>query len=247
MHHNYLEAIKSFEGFTPKAEWDYAQFSNGYGTKALYAGEAITSDEAERRFAAEIATARTIVDKHAAGWDEGTKAALTSLTFNAGTRWVTSGLGEALRSQDVEAVKERFLQYTKAGGEVLPGLVRRRLAEFDWIGTGTTPTVPPTGAAIGAPGGPAALAAAATPPAAPIQTAAITARPAEVVATEPAGRAPAFLAGGDIAAPAGEGTDAHAAQSLSMLVALMFDLQMRSALADPMNSGESSERQERTA
>ena len=189
MHHNYLEAIKSFEGFTPKAQWDYAQFSNGYGTKALYAGEAITPDEAERRFAAEIAAARTIVEKHAAGWDEGTKAALTSLTFNAGTRWVTGGLGDAVRSQDVEAVKEKFLQYTKAGGEVLPGLVRRRLAEFDWIGNGAAPAGTPAGAAPLA-------AAAATPPAAPIQTAAISTPPKEVVATEPAGRALAYLAQG---------------------------------------------------
>ena len=53
MHHSYLDAIKSFEGYTPKAQWDYAQFSNGYGTKALYPGEAITPEEAEKRFAAE--------------------------------------------------------------------------------------------------------------------------------------------------------------------------------------------------
>jgi len=251
MQHNYLEAIKSFEGFTPKAQWDYAQFSNGYGTKALYAGEAITPDEAERRFAAEIAAARTIVEKHAAGWDEGTKAALTSLTFNAGSRWVTSGLGEAVRSQDVEAVKEKFLQYTKAGGEVLPGLVRRRLAEFDWIGNGAAPA--------GAPAGAAGLAAAATPPSAANMTAAITTqslgatRLLDVGSTgsrpaDPAERALAFLADGDAAAPASEGADAQAAQSLSMLVALMFDLQMRSALAEPMNSAETrAEHNERTA
>jgi hypothetical protein len=140
----------------------------------------------------------------------------------------------------VEAVKERFLQYTKAGGEVLPGLVRRRLAEFDWIGSGAAPS--------GVPAGPAALAAAATTPGPPIQTAAVAMPPKEVVTTEPAGRALAFLGEGDAAAPASDTPDAHAAQSLSMLVALMFDLQMRSALADPMNSGETStERQERTA
>ena len=134
MHHSYLEAIKSFEGYAPQAKWDYAQFSSGYGTKALYPGEAITPEEAEKRFAAEIAVARNIVEKHAAGLDEGTKAALTSLTFNAGTRWLSSGLGDAVRRQDLEAVKERFIQYTKADGEVLPGLLRRRLAEVEWIG-----------------------------------------------------------------------------------------------------------------
>lgn len=235
MHHSYLEAIKSFEGFTPQAKWDYAQFSNGYGTKALYPGEAITPEEAERRFAAEIVAARSIVEKHAAGWDEGTKAALTSLTFNAGTRWITSGLGAAVRSQDVEAVKARFLQYTKAGGEVLPGLVSRRLAEFDWIGSGAAPSALPTD--------PGAVTGASSRPAPPIQPAGMVAAP-----TEPSRHALAALFEGDAAAPAGASTEARSAQALSMLVTLLFDLRMRSALADPMNPMETrSERQDRSA
>lgn len=241
MHHSYLDAIKSFEGFTPKAQWDYAQFSNGYGTKALYAGEAISPEEAERRFATEIAAARSIVEKHAAGWDEGTKAALTSLTFNAGTRWVTSGLGDAVRGRDIEAVRERFLQYTKAGGEVLPGLVRRRLAEFDWIGSGAAPgigpstdTTSPATAAAGAP---------ATPfPSAPINT--LLANGAEAGAAERALAAPRARDG---SVSTGKSGDARSAQALSMLVSLMFDLQMRSALADPMKPTETrAEHQERT-
>jgi lysozyme len=238
MHHNYLEAIKSFEGFTPKAEWDYAQFSNGYGTRARYPGEAITPEEAERRFTAEIAAARSIVEKHAAGWDEGTKAALTSLTFNAGARWITSGLGEAVRSQDIEAVKERFLQYTKAGGEVLPGLVRRRLAELDWIGGGGAPTGQPAGPT------PAIVAGPAPPRASPIMPAA----PADNTQPKPSHhQALAALLDGDAAGPAGESAAPRSAQALSMLVTLMFDLQMRSALADPLKSAETrSERQERT-
>jgi lysozyme len=148
MHDLYLSRIKSFEGFTPQATWDYAQHSNGYGTRALYPGEKISREVAEQRFADEIASARAIVDQHAAGWDEGTKAALTSLTFNAGTRWISSGLGEAVRSGDVDAVKSRFLAYNKAQGEVLPGLVRRRLEEVSWIGNGVAPGGPnPNGAA----------------------------------------------------------------------------------------------------
>lgn len=131
----YLDAIKSFEGFTRHAKWDYAQNTNGFGTKALYANEKIDEAEANRRFAAEIEQARQFVEKHSAGWDEGTKAALTSLTFNAGTRWASSGLGDAVRNFDVDAVREKFLSYTKAGGQDLPGLVRRRFAEASWIGT----------------------------------------------------------------------------------------------------------------
>jgi len=139
----YLDAVKGFEGFAQKSSWDYAQHTNGFGTKALYPGEEITLDEANRRFLAEIEEARRFVDTHAQGWDEGTKAALTSLTFNAGTRWASSGLGDAVRNFDIDAVRSRFLEYTKAGGEVLPGLVKRRLAEVTWIGDGVSPSSPP--------------------------------------------------------------------------------------------------------
>lgn len=134
MHEIYLDRIKNFEGFTPQARWDYAQNSVGFGTKALFPGERITKEEADTRFRNEIAEARAIVDRHAGNWDEGTKAALTSLTFNAGTRWIGSGLGDAVRAGDVHKVKECFLAYTRAGGDVLPGLVKRRLAEASWIG-----------------------------------------------------------------------------------------------------------------
>ncbi len=210
MQQAYLDAIKSFEGFTPKATWDYAQHSNGYGTKALFPGEAIDAAEAERRFQAEIAIARGIVEKHAAGWDEGTKAALTSLTFNAGTRWISSGLGEAVRSGDIEGVRERFVQYSKAGGEVLPGLVKRRLAELDWIGAGVQ----------GAQG--AAVATTATSP-----TAVALAAPAS-----PAGHATAAVADlGDALVSSGssEPTDPRGPQLQSLLITLLFDLQMRGA------------------
>lgn len=134
MHSYYLDAIRNFEGFTPKASWDYAQFSNGYGTRARFDGEVIDRAEAERRFKAEISEARQIVERAAPHVDEGTKAALTSLTYNAGTAWVRGGLGEAVRAGDLDTVREIFQKYNKAGGEVLPGLVRRRTAEVEWIG-----------------------------------------------------------------------------------------------------------------
>jgi lysozyme len=141
VHPTYLDAIRGFEGFTAKADWDYAQFTNGYGTRAKHPGEVIDKAEADRRFKAEIAEARAIVERHAANASEGTKAALTSLTFNAGDKWIRSGLGEAVRSGDMERVREIFVQYNKAGGEVLPGLARRRLAEAAWIGAPQAPAL----------------------------------------------------------------------------------------------------------
>lgn len=140
MHSFYLDQIRTFEGYTPRATWDYAQLSNGYGTRARYAGEVIDRAEAERRFQAEVGKARAIVEKAAPHVDEGTKAALTSLTYNAGTAWIDGGLGDAIRRGDLEAARAIFQQYNKAGGEVLPGLVSRRAQEALWIGNPETVT-----------------------------------------------------------------------------------------------------------
>lgn len=134
MHQFYLTEIKRFEGFASQATWDYAQYTNGFGTRALYPGEVISPAEAEKRFNTEIELASRIVDKHAGHLDQGTRAALTSLTFNAGTQWITSGLGDAVRAGDLDEMRRLFTQYVHAGGEVLPGLVSRRSSEVQWIG-----------------------------------------------------------------------------------------------------------------
>ena len=137
---SYLDAIKQFEGYTAKARWDYAQNSNGYGTRARFAGEVIDRAEADRRFRDEIKKAADFVDKFAPGLDEGSKAALTSLTYNAGTAWTQSGLGKAVASGDLDTARSLFLQYNKAGGTVLDGLVQRRLQEVAWFGQGMPTT-----------------------------------------------------------------------------------------------------------
>lgn len=130
----YLDAIRSFEGFTERAAWDYKQYSSGYGTRARFAGEVIDKAEAELRFQTEIAKAREAVMRFAPALDDGSTAALTSLTHNAGTGWMRSGLGQAIKSGDITAAKAIFQRYVHAGGEVLPGLVRRRVAEAEWFG-----------------------------------------------------------------------------------------------------------------
>jgi len=135
---SYLDAIKKFEGFSAEARWDYAQNSNGYGTRARYAGEVIDKAEADRRFAGEIKKAADFVDRFAPGLDDGSRAALTSLTYNAGTAWTQGGLGEAVSSGNMDKARSLFLQYHKAGGAAVDGLVQRRLQEVAWFGSGTT-------------------------------------------------------------------------------------------------------------
>jgi lysozyme len=136
----YLNAMKAFEGFTPRAAADYAQLSNGYGTKARHAGEVIDRAEADRRFKVEVEEAERLVDRFAPDLDEGTKAALTSLTYNAGTSWMRSGLGASIKSGDLEEAAQILTKYNRAGGKILGGLVSRRLQEAAWMG-GTTGTL----------------------------------------------------------------------------------------------------------
>ena len=182
----FLEAIKKFEGFTPTAKWDYAQYTNGYGTKANFPGETITRDEADRRFRAHVAQARAIVERVAPHVDEGTTAALTSLTFNTGTRWINSGLGDAVRRNDLDAVREIFVKYVKAGGETLNGLVKRRHTEVAWIGAGAANATQASTPAASAPAGRGASVAGISPvavstpdPASQYQIAAAETKPAE--------------------------------------------------------------------
>jgi GH24 family phage-related lysozyme (muramidase) len=134
MREEYLIAIRKFEGFATRAAWDYKQASSGYGTRANFVGEVIDRAEAEKRFRTEISEAHRAVKKFAPNLDEGSAAALTSLTFNAGTSWMKSGLGAAVKSSDLESVRAIIMEYNKAGGKVLPGLVNRRSAEANWIG-----------------------------------------------------------------------------------------------------------------
>jgi lysozyme len=145
---SYLDAIKKFEGFSAEARWDYAQNSNGYGTRARYAGEVIDKAEADRRFAGEINKAADFVDRFAPGLDDGSRAALTSLTYNAGTAWTQSGLGEAVSSGDMDKARSLFLQYHNAGGSAVDGLVQRRLQEVAWFGAGASESQPASFAAV---------------------------------------------------------------------------------------------------
>jgi len=149
----YLDAIKGFEGYSPKAAWDYKQSSSGYGTKAQPGDENIPPDQLkaihEQRFQDEVGKAAASVDAFAPNLPPGAKAALTSLTYNAGPGWQQSGLGEAIKSGDLDKAQSLFLQYNKAGGEVNPGLVTRRQKEAAWF-TGQ-PTQAPQAAPQAAP------------------------------------------------------------------------------------------------
>jgi lysozyme len=156
----YLNAIKGFEGYSPQATWDYRQHSNGYGTRASHPGEIINRDTAEQRFQSEIGKATASVDAAFPQLPTGARAALTSLTFNAGPGWINSGLGNAVRQGDWAGARNAFMQYNRAGGQVLPGLANRRAQEAAWLTGAQQPSdVPPLlgAASLGAQSTPAGV------------------------------------------------------------------------------------------
>lgn len=128
-----VQAVKGFEGYTPKASWDYKQHSVGYGTRAQSPGEQISQPEAEQRLNVELSKAASLVGAFAPDAPEGVKKALTSLTFNAGNKWMDSGLGQAVKAGNWPEAQRIFMQYNKAGGQTLPGLVNRRQQEAQWF------------------------------------------------------------------------------------------------------------------
>lgn len=129
----YLDRIKQIEGFEPRAKWDYSQYSNGYGTKAKYAGEPIDPQTADSRFQDEMWQATKAVDDRFPNLPAGPRAALASLTYNAGPRWMNGKLGTAVENGDWNQARAEMMQYTRAGGKVLPGLVNRRTEEASWF------------------------------------------------------------------------------------------------------------------
>lgn len=132
------DAIKRFEGYRDQPYSDYKQTSSGYGTKYQPGDERLTPEQRkaihEQRLDNELARAANIVDQFAPGLPDGTRKALISLTYNAGSAWTSAGLGQSIRAGDYATAKERFKEYNKAGGEVNETLVNRRNIEADWFG-----------------------------------------------------------------------------------------------------------------
>lgn len=126
-----LDTIQGFEGFTPRATWDYAQWSNGYGTKAAYPGEVIDRATALNRLKAEVGTARSQVQQRFPNLSPEQAEPVASFTYNVGPGWMgkPTRLASSLDTGDMRGAANAMQAYNKAKGTVLPGLVYRRAAE----------------------------------------------------------------------------------------------------------------------
>jgi len=122
--------IKSKEGFTPKAKWDYKQWSVGYGTKR----EEVAKSQ------------KSVIDhalKHGYNWDQKKIDALTSFAYNLGPAALSQLTANGTRSD--EEIAKKLLEYNKVrkGTELVEerGLTARRTQEFAMF-AGTTQQAP---------------------------------------------------------------------------------------------------------
>lgn len=129
-----LKIVKEFEGLRLEAYLCPAGvWTVGWGsTKNVHAGQQITEEEAEDLLKLDLESAERAVSKYiTVPLTDNQFAALVSLTFNVGPGWMVKkyGLFMLLQAGSYLGAAERMLQYNKANGEVLRGLVRRREAE----------------------------------------------------------------------------------------------------------------------
>ena len=128
-----LELIKSFEGLRTKAyRCPAGVWTIGYGSTGRHVreGQIITPERAEELLRGDLMRFEEAVRRYALPATQGQYDAMVGLAFNIGiTAFARSTLVRRHRAGDHEGAADEFLKWNKAGGRVLPGLVRRRAAE----------------------------------------------------------------------------------------------------------------------
>jgi lysozyme len=132
----YMDRVKKFEGWNPRAYPDYKQWSVGYGTRAQSPGEVIDRQEGERRLGVELQKAEGYVKGMGVPMSPRQQDALTDLTYNAGPGWQRWALGDAVRRGDWTRAQQLYQNTATTvnnGARVLPGLVNRRAQMAPWL------------------------------------------------------------------------------------------------------------------
>ena len=136
--------LKTMEGFTPIPRWDYVQWTVGYGNRCpdedleRYLETGIPIEEADALFLDQLVyfedQVNAFIDRHGLHLEQHEFDAVLSVTYNCGAAWL---LGENdLREAIINGTRGNTLialltHRCTAGGEYLPGLMRRRLTEAD--------------------------------------------------------------------------------------------------------------------
>lgn len=127
--------IKEFEGFKAKAyipvPGDVPTIGYGF-TEGVKMGDTMTREEADRIMVEKVLPDREdFVEKHALAPNQNQFDAMVSLCYNIGAGNFKKSQVLALHNQgNFAAAGKAFLNWTKSGGKVIPGLVRRRNEEM---------------------------------------------------------------------------------------------------------------------
>jgi lysozyme len=133
-----LNLIKSFEGFSAKAYLDIVGVPTiGYGctigvTKQdVVNGRTVTEQQAEQLLSTELASHEMAVSQCVTvALNDNQFAALVSFSYNLGDGSLRSStLLKLLNSSNYVGAANEFPKWDHAGGKVVDGLERRRLAE----------------------------------------------------------------------------------------------------------------------
>lgn len=131
-----IELVKSFEGLRLQAYPDPGTggkpWTIGYGhTDGVHQGQRITEVQAVALLAQDLARAAADVRRLVtASLTQSQFDALVSFVFNVGAAaFAGSTLLRKVNGRDMQGAAAEFGRWVYAGGEVMPGLVRRRLAE----------------------------------------------------------------------------------------------------------------------
>lgn len=133
-----LALIKRFEGFRAEAYRDpVGVWTIGYGHTSMAgapdvkAGLRVTREEAGDILARDVALFADGVRRHVkVPLGDKQFSALVSFAYNVGlANFARSSVLKAVNAGDFDAVPRRLALWVKAGGKVLPGLVKRRAAE----------------------------------------------------------------------------------------------------------------------
>lgn len=135
--------IKGFEGFSKYPYEDNGQYSVGYGTRCpdedleRYQRDGITEEEAVELLAEFIEDfekyVNNFIKKYELNVTQNQFDALVSFTYNVGNAWMNDTEGLVTRAVINGATGNEFIfamtMWCTASGEVLTGLINRRLAE----------------------------------------------------------------------------------------------------------------------
>ena len=137
-----IDFLKKKEGYTSIPQWDYKQWSSGYGTRAAYPGEQIDKAEAERRLVAETGKVTDWLKSNITyPLNENQEDALTSFGYNLGTGNLKKLKGD-INAGNWASVIERMPSFNHAGGSVNSGLTQRRADEVALLqGSDMQPTL----------------------------------------------------------------------------------------------------------